>query len=409
MWTFRRNDTLTALEIGTSKVVAIIAQLSPDEAINIVGFGEAKSRGVLKGEIVDAKAAHEDIRAAIHQAEDKADLEVHQLYLAVTGQHIRSHHFSGSHAIASADRPISPEDVEDVMAHARRFHLGPADHMLHVIRQYFMVDENNVRHSPVGMSGSQLSVVLHAIQAQKEHLQSTVKCLRQMSLEPENLAFSGLASGLAVLSPSEKEEGALVMDLGGGVTEYVLCSKGIVSHSGLLAVGGDHVTQDLATGLKCSFDRAEDLKRKYGAALVDEGTCGKIREISNETGLTDYRVEVETLQKIMHERLKELLRIIAAEIHRVGAAPLFRSVVLCGGGAHIPQISLLTEQVFGCPVKTGKGHNLNGPSSVTDRPEYATSLGLLKFGAFDIARERELESRRLPLGRRLRNLFRLEN
>ena len=120
------------------------------------------------------------------------------------------------------------------------------------------------------------------------------------------------------------------MDLGGGVTEYVLCSKGIVSHSGLLAVGGDHVTQDLATGLKCSFDRAEDLKRKYGAALVDEGTCGKIREISNETGLTDYRVEVETLQKIMHERLKELLRIIAAEIHRVGAAPLFRSVVLCG-------------------------------------------------------------------------------
>ena len=170
MWTFRRNDTLTALEIGTSKVVAIIAQLSPDEAINIVGFGEAKSRGVLKGEIVDAKAAHEDIRAAIHQAEDKADLEVHQLYLAVTGQHIRSHHFSGSHAIASADRSISPEDVEDVMAHARRFHLGPTDHMLHVIRQYFMVDENKVRHSPVGMSGSQLSVVLDAIKDQKEHL-----------------------------------------------------------------------------------------------------------------------------------------------------------------------------------------------------------------------------------------------
>ncbi|MGA0406954.1 MAG: cell division protein FtsA, partial [Limisphaerales bacterium] len=140
MWTFKRDEHLTALEIGTSKVVAIIAELSDEEALSVVGFGQAPSRGVIKGEMVDPRLTHEAIRQAISQAEEKADREVHQLYLAVTGQHLRSNDFSGSHAIASVDRSISQEDVEDVMTQARRFHLSPGDHMIHVIRQQFLVD-----------------------------------------------------------------------------------------------------------------------------------------------------------------------------------------------------------------------------------------------------------------------------
>jgi len=409
MWTFKRDEHLTALEIGTCKVVAIIAELSDEEALSVVGFGQAPSRGVIKGEMVDPRLTHEAIRQAISQAEEKADREVHQLYLAVTGQHLRSNDFSGSHAIASVDRSIAQEDVEDVMTQARRFHLSPGDHMIHVIRQQFLVDGQPVGRSPVGMHGSQLTVVLHAIQAQAEALQKPLQCLRKMRLEAENLAFSGLASGLAVLNTSQKAEGTLVIDLGGGTTEYVVCKDGVVCHSGLLAVGGDHVTQDLSTGLQCSFARAEDLKIKHGSAMLTHEGQQTLRELSREMGYSDRRMDRATLQKIIHERLKETFMIIASELGRHGMGDRVQSVVLCGGGAHMPEIEALAGYVFGLPVSIGKGHNLHGPSSVIDRPEYATALGLLKFGAFDIARQREQEAHRLPLGHRIRNLFRMES
>lgn len=400
---------MTALEIGTSKVVAIIAEVNESEAINIVGFGESKSHGVLKGEIVDPKLAYDDIRNAIKEAENRADKEVHQVYLGVTGQHITSSNYSGSHAIASSDRFISEEDVDDVMINARRFNLNHGQHLIHVIRQQFMVDGKPILKSPIDMAGSDLAVVLHAIQGYKEPLQRPVQLLRKMKLEAENLVFNGLASALSVLSPEQKAEGALVIDLGGGTTEYAVCSNGVVCHSGVLAVGGDHVTEDLSIGLECPFTRAEDLKIKFGSAVVSESARGQVRELVNEVGLTDRRINVESLRRIMSERLKEIFAIIAAELDRCEVTDMVHQVVLCGGGSSIPEICTLASKVLELPVQIGAGVNLHGPSSIIERPEYATALGLLKFGSFDLARQRESVSDRVPLKDRIKSLLRIES
>ncbi|XOV73674.1 MAG: cell division protein FtsA [Verrucomicrobiota bacterium] len=409
MWMFKQDSFVTALEIGTSKVVAIIAEVNESEAINIVGFGEAKSHGVLKGEIIDSKVAYEDIRKAIREAEDRADREVHQVYLGVTGQHITSNNYTGSHAIASSDRFISEEDVDDVMSNARRFNLNHGQHMIHVIRQQFKVDGRTVHQSPIGMAGSDLAVVLHAVQGYKEPLQRPVQLLRKMKLEAENLVFNGLASALSVLSPAQKAEGALVIDLGAGTTEYAACSKGVVCHSGVLAVGGDHVTEDLSIGLECPFTRAEDLKIKFGSAVVSESARGQVRELVNEVGLTDRRVNVESLRRIMSERLKEIFAIIAAELDRCDMTDMVHSVVLCGGGSSTPEICTLASKVLELPVQIGAGVNLHGPSSIIERPEYATALGLLKFGSFDLARQRESAASRIPLKDRIKSLLRIES
>ncbi len=163
-------------------------------------------------------------------------------------------------------------------------------------------------NSPVGLSGSDLGVVLHAVQGYKDDLHAPVQLLRRMKLEAENIAFNGLASALAVLSPAQKAEGALVIDLGGGTTDYAVCSRGVVCHSGVLAVGGDHVTQDLATGLGCPFKRAEDLKIKFGSAIVSEAARGQVREITNESGIMDRRVNVENLHRIMGRAVERNIR-----------------------------------------------------------------------------------------------------
>ncbi len=409
MWMFKQDSLITALEIGTSKVVAIVAELNESEAINIVGFGQAPSRGVLKGQIVDPKLAYNDIRLAVKAAEEKADGELHRIYLGVTGQHITSNNYTGSHAIASLDRCITEDDIDDVMSNARRFNLAQGQHMIHVIRQQYRVDGQPMLHSPVGMVGSDLGVVLHAVQGYKDCLHAPVQLLRRMKLEAENIAFNGLASALAVLSPPQKAEGALVIDIGGGTTDYAICSRGVVCHSGVLAVGGDHVTQDLATGLGCSFKRAEDLKIKFGSAIVSEAARGQVRELINESGLVDRRVHIENLHRIMSERLKEIFAIIAAEMDRCDVADMAQSVVLCGGGAYIPEICTLASKVLDLPVQVGSGVNLHGPSTIIERPEYATALGLLKFGAFDLARQKEAASERVPLKQRLKNLLRIEH
>ena len=409
MWMFKQDSLITALEIGTSKVVAIVAELNESEDLNIIGFGQAPSQGVIKGQIVDPKLAYEAIRQAVKAAELKSDLELHQVYLGVTGQHITSSNYTGSHAIASLDRCITDEDIDDVMSNARRFNLAQGQHMIHVIRQQFMVDGQRMINSPVGLSGSDLGVVLHAVQGYKDDVHAPVQLLRRMKLEAENIAFNGLASALAVLSPAQKAEGALVIDLGGGTTDYAICSRGVVCHSGVLAVGGDHVTQDLATGLACPFKRAEDLKIKFGSAIVSEAARGQVREITNESGIMDRRVNVENLHRIMSERLKEIFAIIAAEMDRCDVADMAQLVVLCGGGAYIPEICTLAGKVLELPVQIGAAVNLHGPSTIIERPEYATALGLLKFGAFDMVRQREASSKTIPLKQRLKNLLRIDH
>src|SRR5690349_15402936 len=272
---FDPSSIIVGLEVGTSKVCAVVGDLSPEGALNIVGLGQARSRGVRKGEIADTASAEEDVRQAIVEAEQMADVEIRSVYLAVTGGHLRGFNNRGVHPVVSADREISEDDVQDVIKNAKTINLPAQNHVIHAIRQHFLVDGQDGIINPVGMLGARVEVDVHVVHGNLNRLQNAIRTVKGLQLEVEDIVFSGLASSLAVLTNEQKEMGSLVIDMGGGTTDYVVCANGIIKHTGVLAIGGDHVSNDLAYGLKVPLSRAEQLKIEHGSAFVDEQATGQ--------------------------------------------------------------------------------------------------------------------------------------
>src|SRR3954463_4375001 len=274
---FDSSGIIVGLEIGTSKICAVVGEMNPDSSgLNIVGLGQAKSGGGRKGEIWEAPAVEEDIRNAIVEAEQMADVEIRSVYLGVTGSHVRGFNNRGVHPVVSADREISEDDVQDVIKNAKTINLPAGNHVIHAIRQHFLVDGQDGISNPVGMLGSRVEVDVHVIHGNLNRLQNAIRTVKGLQLEVDDIVFSGLASSLALLSNEQKELGSLVIDIGGGTTEYVVCANGIIKHTGVLAVGGDHVSNDLAYGLKVPLSRAEQLKIDHGAAELEESVRGDV-------------------------------------------------------------------------------------------------------------------------------------
>jgi cell division protein FtsA len=380
---FESSSIIVGLEIGTSKVCAVVGDMSPEGVLNIVGLGQSRSRGVRKGEICDAPKAEEDIRNAIVEAEQMADVEIRSAYLAVTGSHIRGFNNRGVHPVVSADREISEEDVQDVIKNAKTINLPAQNHVVHAIRQHFLVDGQDGITNPVGMLGGRVEVDVHVVHGTLNRLQNAIRSVKGLQLEVDEIVFSGLASSLALLTNEQKELGALVIDIGGGTTEYVVYSDGVIKHVGVLAVGGDHVSNDLAYGLKVPLGRAEQLKIEQGSALIDEACKGQTISISNEIGLEMKKINLENLRRIMALRLEEIFQLIAQDLDSAGLLDYLRAgVFLCGGGARIPEIAKLAEMVLNMPVTLGKANSISGLKSALDQPEFATAIGLVKFGSF---------------------------
>src|SRR4051812_12125103 len=274
---FDSSSIIVGLEVGTSKICAVVGEMNPDSSgLNIVGLGQAKSRGVRKGEICDAPAVEEDIRNAIVEAEQMADVEIRSVYLGVTGGHVRGFNNRGVHPVVSADREISEDDVQDVIKNAKTINLPAGNHVVHAIRQHFLVDGQDGIANPVGMLGSRVEVDVHVVHGNLNRLQNAIRTVKGLQLEVDDIVFSGLAASLSLLTSEQKELGSLVIDIGGGTTEFVVYGNGIIKHTGVLAVGGDHISNDLAYGLKVPLSRAEQLKINHGAAFVDEAIKGQV-------------------------------------------------------------------------------------------------------------------------------------
>src|SRR6266567_2922979 len=282
---FDPSPIIVGLEIGTSKVCAVVGDLTADGALNVVGLGQSRSRGVRKGEITDPTMAEEDIRQAIVEAEQMADVEIRSVYLGVTGGHLRGFNNRGVHPVVSADREISDDDVQDVIKNAKTINLPAQNHVIHAIRQHFLVDDHEGITNPVGMLGARVEVDVHVIHGNLNRLQNAIRTVKGLQLEVDDIVFNGLASALALLTNEQKELGSLVIDIGGGTTDYVVYGNGIVKHTGVLAVGGDHISNDLAYGLRVPLSKAEQLKIEHGSALVDELVKGQSLAITNEIGL----------------------------------------------------------------------------------------------------------------------------
>ena len=393
------SQIIVGLEIGTSKVSVAVGEVSENKVVNIIGIGQAKSRGVRKGEIIDVALAEEDVRNAIVEAEQVADVEIRSVFLGVTGSHIRGFNNTGVHPVVSADREISTTDIQDVIKNAKAINL-PTDHsVVHSIRQHFRVDGQDGVQNPEGMLGAKIEVDVHVVSGRYNRLQNPIRLVSGLHLEVENISSSALASSLAVLGTEQKELGTLVIDLGAGVTEYAVYSAGVIKHTGVLAVGGDHVSNDLAYGLKVPLARAEQLKIDHGSALIDPEAGNREIDLSDDSLIPGRQVNLGHMHKIMSMRLRETFELIARDIGQAGLIEYLRAgVVLCGGGARTSHITGLARDVFNLPVAIGRASTVSGIKNALDEPEFATSVGLIKFGVF----QSQANPRRAGFGRAIR-------
>ncbi len=380
---FDPASLIVGLEIGTSKICAAVGEVNAAGTLNIIGLGQCRSRGVRKGEISDPPLAEEDIRNAIVEAEQMADVEIRSVYLGVTGGHIRGFNNRGVHPVVSSDREISEDDVQDVIKNAKAINLPAENHVLHAVRQHFHVDGHSGIVNPVGMLGARVEVDVHVVHGNFNRLQNPIRVVKGLQLEVEAIVFNGLAASLALLTNEQKEMGALVIDIGGGTTNYAVYADGIIKHTGVMAVGGDHVSNDLTFGLKVTLGRAEQLKIEHGSALVDDSIKGQTATIANELGLPVKTINLEHLRRVMSLRLEEIFQLVEHDIARVGLLDFLRAgVFICGGGARIPDVAKLAEKVFQLPASLGKANSISGITSALDQPEFATAIGLVKYGSF---------------------------
>ena len=387
---FDQSEIIVGLEIGTAKVCAVVGEQDGEGNLNIVGLGTAPSAGaVRKGEIINTQLAEDALREALGSAEEDANIEIGSVYLGVTGAHITSFNHRGMHPIASVDREIDEEDVEKVALNAQP-QLPPDQEALHTIRQDYRVDGLDGMESPLGRLASRLEVDVHVVCGQTTRIQNPIRVVKGLGIEVADVAFTGRAGALAAVPPELGGKGVILIDLGAGTTEYAALINSSHHHSGVLGVGGEHVTNDISVGLKLSQGRAEKLKVEHGSAVIDPRSAGRTVNFSSGVGLDDKSTSVGQLHQVMNARLDELFRLIRDDLGSSGLlGRIHGGVLLTGGGARTPHIDLLARQVFDMDAIAGHDLSENGPKNIVNQPEYSTAIGLVKYGAQRAAQRRK--------------------
>ena len=374
-----KEQIIVGLEVGTSKICAVVGEVVEGGNISIIGVGRAESEGVRKGEVIDLEAAGESIHKAVVEAEDAAGVEIHNVYASVTGGHVRCFNSRGSVAITNEDRVIASEDVRNVLLNAKAVNIPVDNVVVHAIRQHFFVDGHDGIQNPAGMIGARLEADVHVIYGVRTRLQNTIKCIKEVPLDVQNIAVSSFASALAVLTTEHQQLGALVIDMGAGTTDYMVYREGTIQHSGVLAVGGDHITNDVATGLKIPMPLAENLKIEHGS--VEGKVADEAITLKRGVGLPDRDVSREQLCRIMNLRVEETLSFVKKELEKQKLLDyLGAGVFITGGCARLRGMEELAAHVFGLPVHLGHSQTVAGPTTAIESPEYSTAIGLVRFG-----------------------------
>ena len=397
---------VVAVEIGTTKNVALVGE-KQEGGVAVIGMGEHPSAGVRKGEIVDIENAVVCVRSALAAAEKSANVAIRQVHLAVTGGHIHSDTNRGSVPVSDRERGVSPAEIAGVEGVARSIHLPPDREILHSFVQYYCLDDQERVQRPLGMGGAVLSVDMLMLHGVRARINNGVRVIENLLLDVEDAVFSGVCSAKAVVTAEQRKAGVIVIDIGGGMTEYAVYVGDVLMALGGIAVGGDHVTNDLALGLSIPPARAEGLKREFGGALPRPELSGRRIAVPAEVGFAGRDVTLRTVDTIVNSRVDEILRIVrrrlegAVSLHQIGAG-----VVLTGGGARLQRIAEAAESVFGLPAALGRPINVTGPAAVTEGGEYATTAGLVLYAVQPSETvEAKAPSRGRPLDSLLDRLF----
>lgn len=376
-----RRDVVAALDVGTTKVLALVAQVERGQ-LNVIGLGTAPSRGMRKGVVVDIESTVRAVREAVEKAERMCGFPVEAVRVSVGGGHVQSQNTRAVVAVTGRDREIQPEDVERVLEAARVINLPPDREILHVVPRQYIVDGYDGIRDPVGMTGSRLEVEAHVVTAAGAALQNLFRSVERAGLEVEEAVFGPLAAAEAVLYEDERELGVALADIGGGTTGVAVYSRGSLAHSFVLPAGGEYITTDIAIGLRTSLAQAEVVKIEHGwagVALVPEGHAFPVPGVGGQ-GI--HQVLAKDLAEIIEARLRELLAGLRDALEGAGFGQnLPGGVVLTGGVAATRGIARVAAEETGLPARVGVAEHLGGLQDLAASPAYATGVGLLVHGA----------------------------
>ena len=378
----RQRDTrelVVGLDIGTSKVIAIVAEILPEGRLEVVGMGSHPSRGLKKGVVVNIESTVNSIQRALEEAELMADCKISEVYTGIAGSHIKS--FNSHGMVPIKDKEVTQLDVDRVIETARAVNIPTDQQILHILPQEYLVDGQEDVREPLGMSGVRLEVKVHIVTGAVSAAQNIIKCVRRCGLEVRDLVLQPLASAMAVLTEDEKDLGVAMVDIGGGTTDIAVFTQGAIRHTAVIPIAGDQITNDIALALRTPLKDAEDVKIAHGCALRQLAGAHDMLEVPSVGERGTRQMSRQLLADVIEPRVLELYEMVQAELRRSGFEELMRSgIVITGGSAAMQGMVELGEEVFHMPVRLGLPRYEGGLSEVMYNPRYATGVGLLLAG-----------------------------
>jgi cell division protein FtsA len=370
---------LVGLDIGTSKIAAIVAEIKPEGGFEIIGMGSHPSRGLKKGVVVNIDTTVNAIQRALEEAELMADCKIREVYTGIAGSHIRS--FNSQGMVAIKDQEVVQADIERAVDTARAVQIPTDQQILHVLNQEFIVDGQEDVREPLGMNGVRLEVKVHIVTGAVSSAQNIVKCVRRCGLEVRDLVLQPLASALAVISEDEKDLGVALMDIGGGTTDLVVYTHGAIRHTAVIPIAGDQITNDIAMALRTPTKDAEDIKERFGCALSQLADPNDMVDVPGLGDREPRQLSRKTLSEVIEPRVEELYSLVQTELRRSGYEELLSSgVVITGGSSVMRGMIELGEEIFHMPVRVGYPAYVGALAETVRHPRHATGVGLLLAG-----------------------------
>ena len=387
----RPRDTrnlLVALDIGTSKIVTIVAEITPEDTLNLIGMGSHPSRGLKKGVVVNIESTVNAIQRSLEEAELMADAKIREVLTGIAGSHIRS--FNSHGMVAIKDKEVQQYDIDRVIETARAVNIPMEQQVLHILEQEFIIDGQGGVRQPLGMSGMRLEVKVHIVTGAVSAAQNIMKCVRRCGLEVRDLMLQPLASADAVLLDDERDLGVCLVDIGGGTTDLAVFTDGAIKHTSVIPIAGDQITNDIAMALRTPTRDAEELKIAHGVALRQLASPSDMIEVPGVGERGPRELSRQTLAEVIEPRVEELYSLIQRELRSAGLEELLSSgIVITGGSALMKGMVELGEEVFHMPVRVGIPQYNGALAEVVRNPRYSTGMGLLMAGMEQVKRDRQ--------------------
>ncbi|MEE4296751.1 MAG: cell division protein FtsA [Wenzhouxiangella sp.] len=386
------KSLVVGLDIGTSKIVAIVGEVQPDGQVEVIGLGSHPSRGLKRGVVVDIESTEQSIQRAVEEAELMADCEIHSVFAGIAGSHVRSLNSHG--AVAIRDKEVTEGDLERVLESARAVAVPADQRIVHVLPQEYVIDSTDGIRQPVGMSGVRLEAKVHLVTAAVSAVQNVTKCVARCGLQVDDLILQQLASSYAVLSDDEKDLGIALIDIGAGTTDVAVFTEGAIRHTMCLPIAGDLVTNDIAVALRTPTVHAEEIKIKYACALEQMAGSDETIQVPSVGDRPPRRLERQTLAQVVEARYRELFNHVHKQLCQSGFESMIPAgLVLTGGGAKMEGVVELAEEILHMPVRLGHPHGVIGLSDVVNNETHSTGVGLLLYGSRSEGNPNSLVSR----------------